>query len=219
MNRVRRGAILYAYFKLYSVYRGKLADSSGGLLTYGDLSLVGIFDGRVQLPFLIMNVSRAMMKALIVWMSFVWIHIESLVSTQLISRDEASLKPSTVDHFFQPYWKHNSWRGASGWTGDVMSRLMVTYLSSQQHHLNQSDVERIFTHIASRSLNAWTLLQYLTQANDDFGWTVVLLLDTLQYTHQYAELYPHSDVADRLPILRNRLAFRAGFLHDVMVES
>jgi hypothetical protein len=162
------------------------------------------------------------MKALRVWVSFIWICTGSLVLTQLISRDEASLKPSTVElfnHFFSIYWEHDSWRGTNGWTGDAISRLMVTYLSSQQHHLNQSDVEVVFTHIASRSLNAWTLLQYLTQANDDFGWTVVLLLDTLQYTHKYAELYPHSDVAARLPILRNRLAFRAGFLHDVMAES
>jgi hypothetical protein len=59
MNRARRGANLYAYFKLYSVYRGNLADSSGGLPKYRDVSLVGIFDGRVQLPFLITNISRA----------------------------------------------------------------------------------------------------------------------------------------------------------------
>jgi hypothetical protein len=124
-----------------------------------------------------------------------------------------------VNDFISVYWDKGDWDGASSWTGDVMSRLMVSYLSSRDGLGNLSKVDEIFTHITSRSLNAWTLVQYLTQANDDFGWTVALILEILEYTHEYEKRYPHSSVAVRLPVLQNRLAFRAGFLHDVMVES
>jgi hypothetical protein len=42
VNHARRRANLYVYFKLYSVYRGDLADSYCGLLTYRALIIVGI---------------------------------------------------------------------------------------------------------------------------------------------------------------------------------
>lgn len=123
------------------------------------------------------------------------------------------------DDFLFVYWGKVGWKGASSWTGDVLSRLMVAYVSSLSNSGNHSKVDEIFTHIASRSLNTWTLVQYLTQANDDFGWTVALLLEILEYTYEYEKRYPDSSIAVRLPILRSRLAFRAAFLHDLMMES
>ncbi|KAK5042909.1 hypothetical protein LTR84_012025 [Exophiala bonariae] len=123
------------------------------------------------------------------------------------------------DDFILAYWAKGGWKGASSWTGDVLSRLMVSYLSSQGEVANHSKVNEIFAHVVSRSLSAWTLIQYLTQANDDFGWTVALLLEILEYTHEYEKRYPDTSSSARLPILRGRLAFRAAFLHDLMIES
>ena len=125
---------------------------------------------------------------------------------------------SRFDEFFQTHWKHDNWKGASTWTGDVTTRLTINYLfflADDKH----SQVDKIFTRIVSRSLNRWTLLQYFTQGYDDFGWTVFSLLEILRYTHHYEERYPHSSVIYRLPIIRKRLVFRAAFLHDTMQDS
>ncbi|KIW86670.1 uncharacterized protein Z519_12725 [Cladophialophora bantiana CBS 173.52] len=123
------------------------------------------------------------------------------------------------DDFFQSYWKDSNWKGASSWTGDSASNLMVNYLTTLEHNDHRHKVDDIFIKIVSRSLNQWTLLQYLTQGYDDFGWTVFCLLEMLRYSYQYEERYPDSIVIDRLPILRKRFAFRAAFLHDAMKDS
>lgn len=92
---------------------------------------------------------------------------------------------------------------------------MVSYLSSQSELENHGKVDEILMRITSRSLNAWKLVQYLTQANDDFGWTVAFLLEILDYTYEYEMRYPDTRIAARLPVL----AFRAAFFHDLMIES
>jgi hypothetical protein len=156
------------------------------------------------------------------WSHFLSTSILVTVLTQPSTENETkqtSHIEELFDDFLSAYWGKGGWKGASSWTGDVLSRLMVTYLSSHSDFENDSNVDEILTHITSRSLNAWTLVQYLTQANDDFGWTVALLLEILEYTREYEKRYPDSSITARLPILRNRLAFRAAFLHDLMIES
>ena len=124
-----------------------------------------------------------------------------------------------MEDFAHSYWKKGNWKGASSWTGDNASRLMVNYLTFLQQSDHRGKVDDIFLKIVSRSLNRWTILQYLTQGYDDFGWTTFCLLDLLHYTYQYEDRYPESNMVDRLPLLRKRFAFRAAFLHDVMQDS
>ena len=121
--------------------------------------------------------------------------------------------------FVQRFWTGSNWKHASSWTGDSASRLVINYLDFldcvEDHHI----VDNMFLKVLSRSLSKWTLLQYLTQGYDDFGWTTFLLLEIMRYSHQHEKMYPTSQVTQRLPILNKRLAFRAAFLHDAMKDS
>lgn len=130
-----------------------------------------------------------------------------------------SAAEALLDGFADTYWSGSNWKGASSWTGDIASRLMVNHLAFLQYEDHRDRVDNVFIKIVSRSLSRWTILQYLTQGYDDFGWTIFCLLDILRYTYLYEERYPKSDVVDRLPVLRNRVAFRAAFLHDIMEDS
>ena len=129
------------------------------------------------------------------------------------------LSSALLDDFVESYWTHNNWKGASSWTGDNASRLMINYLIFLHRQDHRAQVDDIFAKVASRSLNRWTILQYLTQGYDDFGWTVYCLLEILRYTYHHEQLYPESNAVKRLPWLRNRLAFRVAFLHDIMEDS
>jgi hypothetical protein len=126
---------------------------------------------------------------------------------------------SLLEDFAKSHWRKGNWKGASSWTGDNASRLMINYLTSLDQNDDHGQVDDIFIQITSRALNRWTILQYLTQGYDDFGWTTFCLLDLLDYTYQYETRYPRSKLVYRLPLLRKRVIFRAAFLHDVMEDS
>jgi hypothetical protein len=154
-------------------------------------------------------------------MKFLYFLISVLFFQQSISMERPPLPAATLallDSFVETYWSGSNWKGASTWTGDNASRLMVNYLAflGSRHHDKTND---ILVAIITRSLNRTTILQYLTQGYDDFGWTIFCLLEILRYTDQFEERYPTSDLVPRLPLLRKRLACRAAFLHDILKDS
>lgn len=57
------------------------------------------------------------------------------VAALVQSSTESGIEPTPgieglfFDEFMSAYWAKGGWKGASSWTGDVLSRLTVSYLS------------------------------------------------------------------------------------------
>lgn len=136
---------------------------------------------------------------------------------------QATTPNSTFDlacrDFVQRYWKGNNWKGASTWTGDNASRLVISYLDMMGSNESQEECDDILGKVVSRSLNVWTLLQYLTQGYDDFGWTTFILLEIIRHLERHEKRFPNSSIMQRHPNLHRRLTFRAAFLHDAVKDS
>ena len=146
----------------------------------------------------------------------------NISASQIISAESFHL---VFQDFVIRYWKKNTWHGASAWTSDLTDRILIRYL---RHLLKSQDISNAkifeytdltFTKIVNRALTRNMMFEYFTQANDDFGWVTSKSLDAIEFSYEYETSNPNSAISPLFPQIRNRLAFRASFFHDIVQDS